>query len=460
LLRSGGTLGLIATNTIGQGDTRATGLRWICTHGGEVYFARKRTKWPGRSASVIVSVVHVMKGKFDGERSLDGRAVPMISAYLFHAGGHDDPAKLIANAGKGFVGNLVLGIGFTFDDTDTSGEANTIETMQRLIAADKLNAEVIFPFIGYYEVANDPEQRPHRYVINFGERDEEDCRRHWPDLMAIVEGRVKPTRITKDGDKYPRMVYEWWKFWNARQELQSAIAGLDRVLVTGAAAAPQFVIASLPTGIVYSHKLIVFPFEALAPFAVFQSRTHELWARFFSATLKDDLQYAPSDCLETFPFPPDWETDPTLETAGRAYYDFRAALMIGNNMGLTKTYNRFHTPEDYDSAVVRLRELHSEMDRAVLNVYGWDDIPTDCDFILDYEIDEEEWGRKRKPYRYRWPDEVRDEVLARLIALNAERAAEELRSGAGTAGTRDRRRTTRSARTAPTPIAPGPETLF
>ena len=104
--------------------------------------------------------------------------------------------------------------------------------------------------------------------------------------------------------------------------------------------------------------------------------------------------------------------------------------MVSNDEGLTKTYNRFHDPYEHDPDIERLRELHAEMDRAVLHAYGWDDIPTECEFLLDYEIDEEEWGNKRKPYRYRWPDEVRDEVLARLIALNGERAAEEQRSGA------------------------------
>ena len=69
------------------------------------------------------------------------------------------------------------------------------------------------------------------------------------------------------------------------------------------------------------------------------------------------------------------------------------------------------------------------MDRAVLDVYGWSDIPTDCEFLLDFEIDEEEWGNKKKPYRYRWPDEIRNEVLARLMALNAERAQEERLAG-------------------------------
>ena len=69
------------------------------------------------------------------------------------------------------------------------------------------------------------------------------------------------------------------------------------------------------------------------------------------------------------------------------------------------------------------------MDRAVLDAYGWTDIPTDCEFLLDYEIDEEDWGTRKKPYRYRWRDDVRDEVLARLLELNAARAAEEAFSG-------------------------------
>ena len=63
LLKGGGTFGLIATNTIAQGDTRSSGLRWICEHGGEIYRATKRVQWPGEAA-VIVSVLHVVKGPF------------------------------------------------------------------------------------------------------------------------------------------------------------------------------------------------------------------------------------------------------------------------------------------------------------------------------------------------------------------------------------------------------------
>ena len=145
--------------------------------------------------------------------------------------------------------------------------------------------------------------------------------------------------------------------------------------------------------------------------------------------LKIDLRYTPSDCFETFPFPENWETHPALEAAGEVYYDFRAALMVENDEGLTRTYNRFHDPEDRDPRIARLRRLHAAMDRAVLHAYGWTDISTDCEFLLDYEIDEETWGKKKKPWRYRWPDEVRDRVLARLLVLNAQRAAEERIAG-------------------------------
>lgn len=96
---------------------------------------------------------------------------------------------------------------------------------------------------------------------------------------------------------------------------------------------------------------------------------------------------------------------------------------------MTKTYNRFHDPRERDPQILKLRVLHAEMDRAVLNAFGWTDVPTDCEFLLDYEIDEETWGNRKKPYRYRWPDEIHDEVLARLLALNAKRYEEESMAG-------------------------------
>ena len=105
LVRQQGAFGLIATNTIAQGDTRASGLRWICQHGGEIFSVRRRVKWPGLAA-VVVSVLHIGKGSVTDRKQIDGRDVERITAFLFHRGGHDDPVRLKANAGKSFVRQL------------------------------------------------------------------------------------------------------------------------------------------------------------------------------------------------------------------------------------------------------------------------------------------------------------------------------------------------------------------
>jgi hypothetical protein len=432
LLRPGGTFGLIATNTIAQGDTRSTGLRWICTHGGTIYAARRRCKWPGQAA-VVVSIVHVARGPMNGPYSLDGKDVPLITAYLFHAGGHDNPAALRANANKSFIGSYVLGMGFTFDDSDRDGVANPIALMHELIARDPRNAERIFPYIGGEEVNDSPTHSHHRYVINFGEMTEEEARR-WPDLMRIVEEKVKPQRMRDNREVRKRY---WWRFGETTPALFAAIRGLERVLVNSQVSA-HLGFAFLPATWVCAHYLNVVILPTYAAFCTLQCRVHEVWARFFGSSLEDRLRYTPSDCFETFPFPERFETHPPLEAAGKEYYDFRAALMVRNNEGLTKTYNRFHDPNERSPDIVRLRELHAAMDRAVLDAYGWTDLKPTCDFLLDYEEDEDEeeaGGRQRKkPWRYRWPDDFRDEVLARLLELNKRRAEMEQLHGTGEGG--------------------------
>ena len=455
LARRNGAFGLIATNTIAQGDTRSSGLRWICTHGGEIYRARRRVPWPGLAA-VVVAVPHVHKGPFTGVRRLDDAVTDRITAFLFHRGSHDDPAPLGPNVETSFVGSYVLGMGFTFDDTDTKGVATPLAEMRRLLDANSRNREAIFPYIGGEEVNTSPTHAHHRYVINFRDwplRREElgelwaaaDDDRHrewrrrgivpldypesvaadWPELLGIVETRAKPER---DVQNRKALRERWWHYADKRPGLYAAIAGLDRVLVTPQTSNVQALVF-LPAQMVFSHTLIVFPLARYAAFALLQSRFHQTWSAFLGPTMKDDLRYTPSDCFETFPFPDRWESHPDLEAAGRTYYDFRAALMVRNGEGLTRIYNRFHDRYEHDPEIATLRELHAAMDRAVLDAYGRRDIPTDCEFMLDYEIDEEEWGARKRPYRYRWPDATRDKVLARLLELNAERAAEETRAG-------------------------------
>jgi hypothetical protein len=428
LVRKDGCVGLLATNSIAQGDTRSTGLRFICTHGGNVYSATKRVRWPGQAA-VVVSIVHFIKGDFTAIRLLNGRPVKRVSAYLFPNGPDDAPIRLSVNLDTAFKGAVIMGDGFIFSDPPREGGAGPTEMARRLLTdGAESYSGVILPYIAGGELNDMPNPAATRFIISFGEMSEREARR-WPELMRIVEEKVKPYRLTLGGnrDAEVRRKY-WWRWGRYTPALYNRAASLSRVLVC-AHTGPHKSFVFLPPNTAFDQSLIVFCLERWAEFAGIQSRVHGTWNEFQGSSMKDDLRYTPSDCFETFPFPENWGTHVTLEAAGKAYYEFRGSLMVKNDEGLTKTYNRFHDPEERGSDIARLRELHAAMDRAVLDAYGWSDIPTSCEFLLDYEINEDDWGDRKKPWRYRWTDEVRDEVLARLLELNAERAREEARAG-------------------------------
>ena len=92
--------------------------------------------------------------------------------------------------------------------------------------------------------------------------------------------------------------------------------------------------------------------------------------------------------------------------------------MHARQEGLTKTYNRFHDPDESSEDIQKLRDLHVEMDQAVAVAYGWDDLD------LGHGFHETKQG-----IRYTISEEARREVLGRLLKLNHERYEEEVKQG-------------------------------
>ena len=455
LLRQGGAFGLIATNTIGQGDTRATGLTKILTSGGSISRAARRLKWPGEAA-VVVAVVHVQKGMVAAP-VLEGRRVQRISAYLVEGDLDVSPAPLAANSGKAFQGSIVLGKGFTFDDAAAEkGEAESLARMRELAAENPRNSERIFPFIGGEEVTTSPTHAHTRFVIDFFDRplmrdaslkswlrmeegERARCRTlglvpadytgevasDWPDLLEIIRRRVKPER---DRQKRDALRIRWWQYADKRPGLYAAIASRQWVLVVGAAAVMHHMIARVSSEFVFSHKTIVLTTSSEEEFSILQSRLHEIWSRQFGTTFGsvDALTYNPTQVFRTFPFPPNFSGNTALNNAGLSYLDRRSELMISRSEGLTTTYNRFHARGENAADITRLRALHHEMDVAVLRAYGWDDL---ADSATPEFIEQEADEGKTPKTRLDWPSDFKDEVLARLLALNAALAAEERAAG-------------------------------
>ncbi len=466
LLRRYGALGLIATNTIGQGDTRETGLSIILKRNGQIFRATKRYQWPNEGAAVVVSIVHILKDATIEGPTLDHRKVDRISAYLVAGDFDTRPARLNSNAGKAFEGSKLLGMGFTFDDVAAAkNETESLETMRELMQRDIRNGERIKPYIGGEEVNSSPTHAYHRYTIDFEdfplERDSTPSgvdlshehglelrlwsnlstqeqvsavrsgrvpqdypypvARDWPELLKIVEARVKPKRTQ---DKRGAYAVRWWQYAERRPGLYNAIRGLSQVIALSRVS-NYLQICFLPTGMVYADRLDVFVCHENA-FAIMQSRLHEIWARSFSSTLKDDLLYAPSDCFETFPLPDRYESDGKIRDIVSSYLSCRSSIMVEANEGMTNTYNRFHSHSEWGESILRFRELHDEMDRIVLEAYGWKDLANELrpEFLTEETEDDHTYQG-----RYFWNAEGRDRVLSRLLALNAERHAEEVRMG-------------------------------
>lgn len=426
LLRRGGAFGLIATNTIRQGDTRDTGLRRILDEGGVIYRAVSRHQWEG-DAAVVVAQVFVCKGAVaeDAGAVLDGRPVRRISAYLMEGDLDGSPAVLRANAGKAFQGSILLGAGFTFDDANADGgKTSSLVEMRQILAEKPDHAAVIKPYIGGQEVNNSPRHEHHRFVMNLSHLSEQDARDHYPDLIAIAEAKVRPERqALPPTNAWNRDVAaRWWQFAADRKAIAAVTRQMDHVLVHGCGATPHVAFARVSSATCFANTLAVFAFSGLGTFATLQSRVHEVWTRFFSSSMKDDLRYTPTDCFETFPLPPDHDEAPALEAAGQAYHDTRAALMVAAGQGMTPTYNRFHRKADTGADIEGLRALHHATDREVLAAYGWDDLAAEAAPVF---LDADSEDDHRYQGRLFWPAPFRDAVLARLLTLNEERATME-----------------------------------
>jgi hypothetical protein len=107
-----------------------------------------------------------------------------------------------------------------------------------------------------------------------------------------------------------------------------------------------------------------------------------------------------------------------LDEIGNRFYEHRRIVMIKRSEGLTNTYNRFHDRGERSEDIARLRALHEEMDQAVAAAYGWSDLDLGHGFHAT-----------KQGERYTLSDSARRTVLDRLLALNHQRYAEEVKAG-------------------------------
>ncbi|MGI8683225.1 MAG: type IIL restriction-modification enzyme MmeI, partial [Mycobacteriales bacterium] len=399
-----GGFGLLATNTVAQGDTREVGLDQITTGGYDIYAAVKSEKWPTQAANLEYSIVWASrKPRAHGVRAIaDAVAIPAITPSLDPAGRITGNAyRLAGNQGLAFQGSNVLSLGFTMSENEAAA----------LIARDARNVDVLFPYVNGQDLNSRPDSSGSRWIINFFDWPE-DRARQYADCYAIVHEKVKPERDKVKHSEHARI--HWWQYERFRPALYTAIEDMSHVMVITRVSKVVLPVR-LRTGQVLSEACVVFATDDLADLALLSSSPHYWWAITHSSTMRNDLRYAPSDVFETLPRP-----DPTqrMRSAGEALDRDRRTFMLGRQLGLTRTYNLVHDPAVVDVEVVHLRELHVEIDAAVCESYGWEDLP------LDHGHHE-----TRQGVRWTVSSPARVELLDRLQELNHVRYAEEQRSG-------------------------------
>ncbi|MCC6899946.1 MAG: hypothetical protein IT377_13280 [Polyangiaceae bacterium] len=439
LARDGASVGMLATNTIAQGDTREVGLDQLVASGFSIPRAVPSRKWPG-TANLEVAHVWLHNGAWAGEHVLDERPTTGISSQLAVPGAvQGKPHRLAANAGKSFQGSIVLGMGFVLAP----------EEAQALIKKDKRNKDVLFPYLNGQDLNSNPDQSPSRWVINF--RDWPLSRKSapegyrgpvaadFPDCLKIVEEKVKPERANN-----PRKVRRerWWQFAERASALYKAIEGMERVLVHPLTTKHN-TMAFYPPGIVMSHMTVVLAFDSWWAYGMLQSEVHWAWALQYGNKLETRPQYTPTDCFEPFPFP---AQDSRVERAATSFAGCLFDATQRRGEGLTDTFNRLADPNDREATTDTLREALAALDRAVLASYQWEDVDPGHGFHASPQ-----------GTRFTIADEPRREILDRLLGLNHERYAEETRQGLHKeAQPSTRGSAPKGTRTAPKRAAPAP----
>ncbi|MBL8528222.1 MAG: class I SAM-dependent DNA methyltransferase, partial [Burkholderiales bacterium] len=327
---------------------------------------------------------------------------------------------LRANAGLCSPGVQLYGAGFIVD----ADEAEELRAVTDAVTAHRI--------IRQYANGRDFMQTSRgAFVIDFYGYDRDAARAAHPAAFQRLLDRVKPER---DSNRRQSIREKWWRFGWERPVWREAVAGLARFVSTPETSKHR-VFAFVDGATLPDNMLTNIAVADGCQFGILLSRIHIVWALALGGRLGvgNDPRYTKTRCFETFPFP-----DPSPEQTERIrslaeQIDAYRKRQLAAHPGLTLTglYNVIEKLRSGEALTAKerviheqglasvLKELHDELDAAVFAAYGWSDLaarlvgrPGATTPLAD------------KPGAQA---EAEEELLTRLVALNAERAAEEKR---------------------------------
>jgi hypothetical protein len=376
-LSKDGRAGLVATNSIREGNSRRAALDYVIDQGGHICNAISTQPWSG-DAKVHVSIVNWSLVKSDN-CSLDGAQVKQINSSLTSTVDATKAPRLKANLGVAFQGVIPVGVdGFTLAPE---------HAMLWMTEHDE-GKEILKPFLTADDLTDSPLATPRRWIIDFNNMDLEEAEK-FHKAFDQVQRLVKPIRMNNRRD-VTRL--NWWKFGEKRPAMREKIQRTGGYLCI-----PGHSKWFIPLRICHDwlpgNSTTVIVLKDCFIHGVITALPHRIWTTAQKSTLKGDTRYTHTSCFETFPFP-QLVTSEQAEAIRQQMIElneYRNSWMVEQQRGITEMYNRY-----FDEPASKLRKLHDALDDLVLKAYGWgpkEDILSNL-LDLNHELAEmEEEGR-------------------------------------------------------------------
>jgi SAM-dependent methyltransferase len=377
-LNQNGRAGLVATNSISQGKSRAASLDYISQNGGYIYDAVSTQEWSGE-AKVHVSIANWCKIQ-PNIYHLDGKEVLRINTSLQAEIDVTHAIRLKANLNIGFQGVIPVGKGFYVDSAK----------VEEWVKSDPKNKDVLKLSCSAGDLTDIPNGLPSRWIVDFNDMSFEDAN-NYKLPFAHIKATVKPER-----DKNRRDVtrLNWWHYGEKRPIMRKVIVNLSLYFIAPSHS-KWFIFLPAEPDWLPNNSVTVITSDDFYILGILTSKVHRLWVKAQSSTLEDRTRYTHNSCFETFPFPqlaPNTSTKAkqTIEkirATMQELHQYRSQQMENKQWGITKLYNEyFHEPAS------QLYKLHAKLDQLVMQSYG---------FSED------------------------DDILSKLLELNLELAARE-----------------------------------
>ena len=381
-------VGLLATQGIRGGANREV-LRRIRASG-DIFFAVSDRKWALDGAVVRISMVGFDRGD-EKTKLLDNQLVPEINTNLTTGINTTSALFLSENIGICFMGVSPKG---PFDIP--------YELAEKMLRAPlnvngRPNSDVVKRVLSGTDIAGNNRGV---WTIDFGVDSSEEAAAKYQLPFEYVHHHVRPLRLFNNRGSYRE---KWWLFGEPRPAMRRALAAMDRHIATPATAKHRLFVW-VPSAVLCNQGTLVFARRDDYFLGVLHSQVHELWTRAQGTQLREvesGFRYTPNSTFDTFPFPwppgkePSEDADPRVRAIADAARDLvrlRDAWL--NPPGISEADLRDRTlTKLYNERPQWLANVHRTLDEAVFAAYGW---PADL-------------GKQ--------------EILARLLALNHERAA-------------------------------------